>query len=169
MSQSLPIITGIPGIQQWQQVLKTVNASPQTPKIPWQFKVKNQQGGNYLTWQAVTGADGYIVDISANGDFSTTLSSKNLLGNNNITLFDSIPTSNGATPAIRYYRVRATAGTVSQPQSVSGLPTGVLSSTAIAPNDTTTSPTTSSDSTTSDRHQAGTGSGNYRGRTLPKL
>lgn len=167
MSQSLPIITGIPGIQQWQQVLKTVNSSPQTPKIPWQFTVKNQQGGNYLTWQVVAGADGYIVDISANGDFSTTLSSINLPGINNITYFDTAPTANGVAPTIRYYRVRATAGTTNQPQSVLGLTTGVVSSTAIAPNDTTTTPSTRLDTTTTDKHQAGTGTGSYR--SLPKL
>lgn len=169
MSQSLPIITGIPGVQQWQQILKTVNSSPQTPKIPWQFTVKNQQGGNYLTWQVVAGADGYVVDISTNGDFSVVLSSINLPGINNITYFDTAPTANGVAPTVRYYRVRATAGTTNQPQSVLGLTTGVVSSTAIAPNDTTTTPSAKLDTTTTDTHQAGTGSGNYRGSPLSKF
>lgn len=159
----IPVITTLPGLDQWRNALQNSVKGVATPRVPWNFTVVNKQGGNYLTWQAVPNADGYIVDVSTNGDFSTGATSVNLAGNANTAYFDTVPTSNGATPGIRYYRVRATSGTAQQPQLVSGISTGVVSSTALAPNDTTTSPTTTRDTSTNDGTQAGTGKGSYRG------
>lgn len=166
---AIPIINTLPGLQQWQQALQSATKGVLTPRIPWNFTVTSKQGGNYLTWQSVSGADGYIVDISQNGDFSTGIISINLPGNNNTAYFDTVPTAAGATPAIRYYRVRATAGTVQQPQSVQGLTTGVISSTAIPPNNTTTASTTTMDTTTNDQTQTGTQTGPYRNSKLDQL
>jgi hypothetical protein len=160
---AIPIINIVPGLTQWRQVLNKSVKSVPSPKVPWNFQVANKQGGNYLTWQTVSGADGYIVEISTNGDFSTGVDAKQLPGNNNISYFDTVPTSSGASPAIRYYRVRATAGTTNQPQSVQGNASGAISSTAIAPNDSTTASTTTTDTTTTDGIQANTRKGVYRG------
>src|SRR6185312_3094618 len=159
---AIPVLSDYPGLIQWQQGLRNNVKSVTTPKIPWNFMVQNKQGGNYLTWQLVAGADGYIVDVSTKWEFSTGVTSVTLKWNNNTAYFDNVPTAQGVAPALRYYRVRATAGTVSQPQSVQGLNTGVISSKAIAPNDTTTTSTTGFDTTTNDITQTGTATGNYR-------
>jgi len=167
MARPIPVLTSFPGIEEWRQSLKQTVKTVATPKVPWNFAVANKQGGNYLTWQLVEGADGYIVEISTTGDFSTGVDAKQLPGNENISYFDTVPTSGGAAPPIRYYRVRATAGTVNQPQSVQGIATGVISSTAIAPNDNVTTSTTTRDITTTDGTQAKTGIGDYR-NILPR-
>lgn len=156
MAQTIPVITDIPGLVQWRNAVTPALAGIQTPKIPWNFTVSNKQGGNYLTWQPVKGADGYIVDISTTGDFTVGaagVTSETLKGNANVAYFDSVPTSGGTAPGKRYYRVKATSGTTTKPQVMVGNPTAVLSSTAIAPNDTTTVSTTSRDTTTTDQKQ----------------
>lgn len=165
---NIPVLTDYPGLAQWRQALQNSTKSVATPRIPWNFQVANKQGGNYLTWQSVSGADGYVVDISSSGDFSTGVTSITLPGNDNTAYFHTVPTAQGATPAVMYYRIRATAGTTNQPQSVQGLNTGVISSQAIAPNDTTTASTTGLDVTTTDGTQTGTGTGNYRQPRLPR-
>jgi hypothetical protein len=158
---ALPPVPSISGLEQWRQQLKLSAPIPSTPKIPWNFTVVTKQGGNYLTWQTVNGADGYIVDVSLNGDFSTGVTSVTLMGNANTAYFDSVPTAKGLPPPIRYYRVRATAGTSTNPQSVEGLNTSVLSAHAIAPNDTVTNSVSVTDSGTSDSSQTQAGRGNY--------
>lgn len=132
------------------------------PAIPWNFTVVNKQGGNYLTWQLVKGADGYRIDISTNGDFSTGVQTVTLKGQANTAYFDTVPTSGGTAPAARQYRVRATSGTINEPQKVDGINSGVIASTAIAPNDTTTVPTSQIDTTTNQSSQSRTGKGNYQ-------
>jgi len=167
---NIPVLTDFPGLAQWRQALQNSVKSVATPKIPWNFAVQNKQGGNYLTWQSVSGADGYIVDVSTSGDFSSGTTSVTLQGNANTAYFDTVPTAQGATPALRYYRVRATAGTTNQPQSVQGVASGVVSSQAIPPNDTTTASTTTLDTSTTDGTQATTRTGDYRsiGNRLPQ-
>lgn len=164
---AIPVLTALPGIEEWRQALNKRLKVPLAPKVPWQFKVSNKQGGNYLTWDVVKGADGYIVSVSSNGDFSTGVDEHKLPGNQAVSFFDSVPTSGGAAPAARFYTVRATSGTVSNPQSVQGIATGVVSSTALAPNDTTAPSTTALDTTTNDSIQSRTRTGNYR-NVLPR-
>jgi len=163
MAQStIPTITTIPGLAQWQAGLRQTLFSPTSPPIPANFAVASKQGGNYLTWSAVKGADGYQVEISSTGDFSVLLTAHLLPGNNANAHFDTVPTSTGTAPTVRYYRVRATAGTVKNPQNVLGKPTSVLSSTAIAPNDTATASVTGTDLSNRDALNAKSGNGNYR-------
>jgi hypothetical protein len=158
---NIPVIADFPGLARWRQGIQEGVVSVATPKIPWNFQVSSQQGGNLLSWQAVDSADGYIVEISTTADFSTGTSIKQLPGNQNINYFDTVPTANGVAPGQRWYRVCATAGTVNRPQSVEGLFSGIVASTAIAPNDTVTAPSTARDTTTNDKLQVGTSTGKY--------
>lgn len=163
---ALPTITDASQLPQylkvWQTELAPLLKKALVPRIPWNFAITSKQGGNYATWQGVAEADGYILDISTTGDFSTGAITVPLLGQNNTAYFDNVPTAGGAAPAIRYYRVRATAGTTANPQSVSGRPSQVISSTAIAPNDTVTASTTTRDTTTAQASSTG-------GRSIYKL
>jgi hypothetical protein len=153
----------------WQRALTKATKPPVTPPVPLNFMVTSKQGGNYLTWlamkQAGNAADGYILEISTNGDFSAGAQTVILKGAENTAYFDTVPTAQGATPQTRYYRVHCTAGTIAQPQSVTGRPTGVISSTAISPNDTTTAPTSNVDTTAPTR----TGGSPYRAPRLDGL
>ena len=151
-----------------QRALLKATKTPVTPPVPLNFAVTSKQGGNYLTWLAMNKpgnpADGYIVEISTNGDFSTGTTAVTLKGAENSAYFDTVPTAQGAAPAIRYYRVHCTAGTISQPQSVTGRASGVISSTAISPNDTTTAPASKVDTT-----PLPTGGSPYRGPRIGGL
>ena len=148
-------------LQQWQTTLNKLNLNIQTPQIPWNFQVKSQQGGNQLSWGKVPVGDGYEVLISNNGDFSTGITIATIPNVSMTSYFDPVSTANGATPAKRYYQLRATNGTAQQPHTVKGNVTGTLSSTAIAPNDTTTSPVVNQDTSTSDSTQGQTKNGSY--------
>ena len=134
-----------------QRALTFATKTPLAPAPPLNFAVTSKQGGNYLTWLAMNKpgnpADGYIVEISTNGDFSTGAQQVTLKGANNNAYFDTVPTAQGAAPGIRFYRLHCTAGTISQPQSVISSPSGVIASTAISPNDTTTAPSSKVDTT----------------------
>lgn len=159
---TIPIITNIPQLAQWQSALRQTLIAPVAPPIPANFTVASKQGGNYLQWAAVKGADGYVVEVSSNGDFSVLLTAHKLPGNDAVTHFDAVPTSSGAAPSARYYRVRGTSGTQKNPQSVVGRPTAVLTATAIAPNDAATASTSIRDTSNLDKLNVGAGSGSYR-------
>lgn len=157
----LPVISDIPALTQWRTAISNNLRVPITPRIPFNFTVASQQGGNLLNWTPVNGSDGYQIDKSPTGNFAdtSTVQTVSLTAQQASSYFDATATSQGASPATIYYRMRATAGTLASPQSVVGLNTGVLSSKAIAPNDTTTASTTSSDVTTTDKSQQYTGRG----------
>jgi hypothetical protein len=159
--RTIPTISSLPELAQWRHALKNSIKSVAAPMIPWNFQVTSKQGGNFLTWTSVKGADGYEVDVSTTGDFSTNITTIPLRSSVQTSYFDSVPTAQGGAPATRWYQVRATSGTVSQPHSVKGLNSGVISSNAIAPNDTTTASTTGSDGTTNDGGQSRTRGGRY--------
>lgn len=161
MAKNLPVIPGL-GFQQWRQALGPSLRRLTAPIIPWNFTGTTKQGGNYLTWSAVNGADGYELQVAASGDFLTNPVIHQLPGNNNISYFDSVPTTQGATPPQRWYRVRATAGTLTLPQSSKGRWSGAVALTAIAPSNTTTASTTLVDTTTTDQSNSGGGRGDYR-------
>jgi hypothetical protein len=150
----------VQNLQQWQKRLNKLAPNIQNPQIPWNFAVKSAQGGNLLTWAKVPVGDGYLISISTSIDFTN--ANTITLPNRTITsYFDQVATSGGATPSIRYYKIQATNGTIHQPHSVVGNATGVLSSVAIAPNDTATAPSTAQDSTTDQDTQNNTRHGNY--------
>lgn len=158
---AIPVIADIPALTQWRAKLNNTLKRPFAPKIPWNFAVASKQGGNLLTWASVAGADGYEIDKSTTGDFSSNFTTVQLPAQQQSSYFDASPTAQGATPVKMFYRMRATAGTLAQPQSVKGKDTGVLSSTAIAPNDTTATSSSSGDTSTTDFSQAKAGIGRY--------
>lgn len=159
---TIPVISNIPQLAQWQSALRQTLKIPTAPSIPANLAAASKQGGNYLTWSAVTGADGYQIEVSENGDFATVLNTVLLPGQQSTAFFDTVPTSAGAAPATRYYRVRATAGTVRSPQTVKGRTSSTVSSTAIAPNDTVTASTTTRDLSNYDSLNASSSIGDYR-------
>lgn len=159
---TIPVISSIPALAQWQAGLRQTLKIAAAPPVPANFTIISKQGGNYLQWAKMRDADGYQVEVSENGDFAAVLTNVQLPGNDSVTYFDTVPTSGGGAPTIRYYRVRATSGTVKSPQTVFGKSTATLSSTAIAPNDTVTAPTTAIDVSDLDNLNRNAGTGDYR-------
>lgn len=165
MAKNLPVIPGL-GFQQWRAALSPSLRRLTAPIIPWNFTGTTKQGGNYLTWSAVNGADGYEVQVAATGDFATNPVIHQLPGNNNISYFDSVPTQQGQTPPQRWYRVRATSGTLTLPQQAKGNWSGAIALTAIAPSNVGTPSASTSDTTTTDQSNSKGGRGDYRSVTL---
>ena len=159
--RTIPVISSLPQLAQWQASIRGNLKQPVPPPVPANVAVASRQGGNYITWSAVTGADGYRIHVSETGDFSVVLTVFSLPSQQSTAYFDTVPTSKGAAPVTRYYRVNATAGTQSQPQSVQGKSSGTVSSKAISPNDTATNPTTVLDNSNYDALNKGSSKGRY--------
>lgn len=163
MSQrTIPTISNIPQLAQWQTGLRANLKIPTSPPVPANLTISSKQGGNYLTWSKMKGADGYELDVSTDGNFATVLTTISLTGSQNIAYFDSVPTNGGATPAKRYYRLRCTAGTVARPQITKGKNSSVVSATAISPDDKVTVSSTSRDLSDYDKFNTKSGNGGYR-------
>ena len=120
---SLPTITSLeqmlPALKIWQQKLNSVLNSPVAPHAPFNFAASGGATGATgitLSWAIVKGADGYELQFSTNGNFSTA-AIIGILGRIDATSFFDSTT---VTSVKRYYRVRATAGTKNQPHSVKG-------------------------------------------------
>lgn len=167
---SLPPITNdaqiIQVLNTWRNKLSGQLKKTTTPAIPWNFSLATKQGGNLISWTAVKGADGYELNISITGDF-TDAQVINMPSGLQENYFDSAGVTGGATPTKRFYKIRATAGTNSQPQSVKGPFSGAVSGTAIAPNDIGTASSSSADTTTTDSSQ--TQAGRYHNYQQPDL
>jgi fibronectin type 3 domain-containing protein len=82
--------------------------------------------GIVLTWDLVNGADGYVIQASPNGDFSGAVTLAQITNGAQTSYFDNTPASGTK----KYYKIAATAGTLSLPQSVTGgiLPADSVSS-----------------------------------------
>jgi len=160
--RTIPTISTIPQLAQWQAGLRANIMRVLAPPVPANLSVTSKQGGNYVTWSTVKGADGFELDVSENGDMSNVLSTVALPSSQNTAYFDTVPVQGGSTPKTRYYRVRATAGTVQNPHNVKGVSSSVVSSTAIAPNDTVTASVTTTDNSNRDKINIGAGGGAYR-------
>lgn len=165
--RTIPVISSIPQLLQWQAGLRATLKVPAATPVPANFAIASKQGGNYLTWAQINGADGYEVEISTDGNFETVLQRVLLPGVTATAYFDTVPTDSGTTPTKRYYRVRSTSGTKKAPQSVFGRPTSVLGSTAIAPNDNVTASTSAVDASNRDNFNVNSGTGDYRLLSLP--
>ena len=155
-SRALPTINTreqlLPYLKQWSRSLAPLLRRPTTPQAPWRFRVTNQRGGLLLEWDTVSEADGYELLKSSTPDLSVPeIISLNSAQANSY--FDPVSGSGAGVTGTRYYKLRATAGTETNPHSVKGLLTGIVSATSIDPADTATAGGTTFDTTTSDDTQ----------------
>lgn len=164
MIATLPTITRPNDIQtflkKWQTILNPILATPPTPAAPRNFAAQNAQGGILLTWAPLTSGvsvDGYQILRSSSADFSETDATYTLPGVDQNSFFDAINVSGSQPSQTKYYKLRATAGTANNPQSVLGVLTGIVSQTTIPMNNTVTVPTTNYDTQTSDKYNTQAG------------
>ena len=113
-------------LQKWRTTVNKTLEQPQTPAAVVNFAVTPQTGGNQISWAAVKGADGYIIYRSASGSFADQTTIK-ISSGQQTSYFDS-----SGTGATYYYKIAATAGTTSKPQSVTGPQSGTQSGTSSA-------------------------------------
>jgi hypothetical protein len=170
-NNTLPTITSVSDLtrvlKKWQTQLNPLLKVPKTPHAPWNFAATRQRGGILLSWAAgaQTDVDGYIILRSDNGDFANPVTIPIQSAKQN-SYFDPLGGTTGGTAAItKWYRIRATNGTVQNPQSILGILSGAVTTTSIDPTDTVTPATTTRDITTSDTTQSSAG----RGRIIEKL
>ena len=133
MPTSLPTITSLQGLfaglAQWQQALNPVITAPVPVRPPFNFTAAGGAAGATgisLTWERVAGADGYQLQRSATGDFSSATTIATLRSPVATSFFDSTV----VTGTKYYYRVSSTAGTIQQPQSINGAWSSPISATS---------------------------------------
>lgn len=122
----MPSLPGINSLQEllptlkiWQQRMNTVIDTPVAPRSPFNFQaVGGVVGatGITLSWEIVKGADGYEIQSSPTGDFSTAPIIAALTSPVATSWFDSTIT----TGVKRYYRIRSTVGTTNAPHTIKG-------------------------------------------------
>lgn len=131
-SNSLPAITSmeqlLPALQIWRQTIQPAISTPSPPRSPFNFRATSGSGsvGIVLNWDLVSGADGYIIQTSPNGDFSNATTLAQISNGAQTSFFDNTP----ATGTKKYYKIASTAGTISQPQSVTGIYSAPISITS---------------------------------------
>lgn len=99
-------------LQQLLPALKRNNVQPVQPRPPFNLRVKGATTGNAVSWETVPGADGYELQASSNGDFSTAP----LISSGAATAYTDVVGSGTK----KWYRVRSTSGTPSQPNLIKG-------------------------------------------------
>lgn len=144
---SLPTINSldqaVSQLKVWQQSLNQVVSIPKAPRTPFNFQAAGAAAGVTgipLSWEQVSGADGYEIQMSQTGDFSSAGIIATLPSPAATSYFDNTI----STGAKRYYRIRATSGTTNQPQSVKGIWSAPITQTSGSP--TTTYDTSSATS-----------------------
>lgn len=153
--RALPTISNPSEQQDFQKnqqiaLLPSVNLPP-TPQAPWNFKGTPARGAINFTWASVKGADGYELFHSDTGDFSPgNYHTHSLAGQTQVELLHPM----GGAPATGYFKLRATAGTASNPNAVKGVFTGAIKVTSLDSTDTTTTPVAVNDNITSPKTQA---------------
>jgi hypothetical protein len=120
---SLPAINSLqellPALKLWQQTLNTVINNPVPPRPPFNFHANGNAAGATgvtLNWEVVSGADGYDIQSSPNGDFSNASIIASLTSPAATSWFDST----AVTSVKRYYRIRSTIGTNNSPHTIKG-------------------------------------------------
>ena len=153
--RKLPTITGwsqlLPYLKLQQQSIDPILRRVAQPKVPWNFRVTKKRNGLLLDWSTVKGADGYELLRSNTADFESPVEIPIRNWNQN-SYFDSL----GGSATTRYYKIRATAGTLSAPFAVKGPTSGIVTDTSIDSTDTTTQEATTYDTTTDDTIQSDT-------------
>lgn len=131
---TLPTITSyadmLQKLEAWRQVLTpSASSTPITPRSPFNFSAQGGVAGTtgiLLTWERVPHADGYEIQSSPNGDFSSVGVSVAIDNGSQTSYFDSL----GVASTQRYYRIRATNGTIAQPHTVKGTLTAPINATS---------------------------------------
>ena len=104
-----------------------------------------------LEWASLNEADGYEILRSDTQDFSSPLILPVNSGEQN-SYFDAI----GGEAQTKFYKIRATSGSIQAPRSVRGILSGMVFATSIAADDTVTSESTGFDPSADDEWQART-------------
>lgn len=113
----------------WQQQLNPVVNQPKPAATPFNFQAAGGASGVLgisLSWNRVPGADGYQIQMSPTGDFSSAAIIATLTSPVATSYFDNTVQSS----VTRYYRIRSTSGTTNQPQSVQGIWSAPISQTS---------------------------------------
>jgi hypothetical protein len=120
---SLPTINSLesllPMLKIWQQTINPAISVPPIPRSPFNFRAMGGATGTIgiaLSWEQVAGADGYQIQSSPTGDFSTAPIVATLSSISATSFFDNTI----VTGVKRWYRIRSTSGTIANPQSVQG-------------------------------------------------
>lgn len=121
---SLPVISSLeqllPALKIWQQAINPVINTPVAPRAPFNFHAVGGAAGATgitLNWESVKGADGYEIQSSTTGDFSTAPIIATLTNLASTSFFDST----AITSVKKWYRIRSTTGTTNSPHSIKGI------------------------------------------------
>lgn len=175
--QGIPVIHSyaelLPHLQKWRTTLNRLARSVPPPPPPFNFAATSARGGIVLTWakvQSITtgktglgrgtnpyGVDGYEILVSKSGDFVTDLIVVQITHADQLTYTLPVPSA----PVTYHFKIHSTAGTDANPHSVIGPDTAMIQAASLDPNDTTTVPTTTRDTTTSDFLRATARFGRY--------
>lgn len=152
-------------LQNWKAKLGRAVKNSLPAPAPYNFAVTSARGGLKITWSpvqtpadtALGSPDGYELLRSANGTFTDDLQVIPIKDIGQSAYFDS---TNGNSQTVSY-RIRTTAGTSSNPQSMRGPESGVVAHTSIDANDTKSRPTTVLDNYTTSKIRSLARKGNY--------
>jgi len=130
---ALPTITTLqallPSLKIWQQKIQPVLGNVPTPRCPFNFRATGGPTGTtfvVLNWEEVSGTDGYEIQASSTGDFSTATTIATFKSPVATSWVDTTIT----TGVQRWYRIRSTAGTLAKPQSVFSVWSAPITSTS---------------------------------------
>ena len=120
--RTIPVLNNqqqlVQGLQKWKTTINQSLKQPQTPGGVLNFKVTPMAAGNQLTWSHLPGSDGYVLYKSDTPDFSKNVTSIPLNNAQYVSHFDG-------TDKQQYYKIAATNGTITKPNSVIGAPTPI--------------------------------------------
>lgn len=120
---SLPIISSLqellPTLKIWQQTINPTINTPVPPRAPFNLHAIGGTAGATgitLNWEVVSGADGYEIQSSSTGDFSSAPIIATLTNVASTSWFDNTAVTN----IKKWYRIRATIGTTNAPHAIKG-------------------------------------------------
>lgn len=161
VAKALPTLND-PSLTVIRNILAPIVKRALPPSVPQNFQVTNTKGGLKLSWAPLQrtspshGPDGYELLRSVDGSFTGDIQVIPIRDPQQTSYFDSF-----GSPTSASYRIRATAGSSSSPQSVRGPHSGVIRHTSLDPTDATSNSTTVNDNYTNDHVRSQSRFGNY--------
>lgn len=162
VQKSLPVITD-PKLAVWRSFLAPLVKRALPPPTPRNFQATNVRGGIQISWSPLQrpqvgrpGPDGYELLRSVDGSFTGDVQVLPINNHQQTSFFDPF-----GTPTTVHYRIRATSGTVNNPQSLRGPESGVIRHTSLDPSDNSSRPTTRHDNYTNEKVSSMARFGNY--------